>query len=228
MPEIEDGNKLNLMINKEDLQKFKIIPSQLDLPENTGCYILVHKKTNNFYFNYATKLKSAINLTFRKLKEQKHPNIKLQECVNYNFYFNIYILSCDHTLEAINVINKLIQKYQNSNLLLNNKTFNTKKYTEFEVQTTAYNNLLNAGYNIRGEFRYWYGGINNNDKSAIFDIAIFDEENKLTLIIEVKRSDKTTSIRQAERYTDITGVKTIYVRGMDDAIKIVEIVEQIL
>ena len=220
-----ENNKINLMLDRTDLEKFKFSPNIQNIPNTDGIYLLIHKKTNNFYFNYSSNLKQSIILLFENLNKQKHPNIKLQTCVYYGHRFDIYVRICNNSLESVSLVNQFIEKYQISNLLLNDDVIKFKKYSEFEIQTIAYSNLINAGYNVRGEYRYWYKD-NEKIKSAIFDIAVFNENHELILIIEVKRSDKTSSIRQAERYTKISGIKTIYVRGIADACNIVSTIKQ--
>ena len=87
------------------------------------------------------------------------------------------------------------------------------KHSEFEVQALAYTNLKKFFPIVRGEYKI---------KGARLDIAIFDSEKKLRCVVEVKKSTKGTSTSQGERYTALTGVPVLYIRGMDDAYHIMD------
>ena len=88
------------------------------------------------------------------------------------------------------------------------------KPSEFEVQSLAYSNLKKFFPIVRGEYKI---------KGARFDIAIFDSQKNLKLIIEVKKSKTGYSIAQGERYTELTqGIPVLYCRGMDEAYHIVD------
>lgn len=100
------------------------------------------------------------------------------------------------------------------------------KWTEFEVQSLAFGILrknLYPEYLVRGEYKF---------PGCRVDIAIFkahkDREPELKLIVEIKKSTEGYSTKQAERYTHLTGVPCIYVRGGDDAYKVVELVQPYL
>ena len=100
------------------------------------------------------------------------------------------------------------------------------KWTEFEVQSLAFSILrknLYPEYLVRGEYKF---------PSCRCDIAIFkahkDKEPELKLIVEIKKSSIGTATRQGERYTHLTGVPCIYVRGGEDAYKVVELVQPYL
>lgn len=101
-----------------------------------------------------------------------------------------------------------------------------KTWSEFEVQSLAYSILrknLYPNYLVRGEYKF---------PNCRVDIAIFksipEGEPELCLILEVKKSPNGTSTTQAERYTHITGVPCVYIRGASDAYKVVEIVQPFL
>ena len=55
---------INLMIEQEDLKKFQFIDKVVNIPDVFGCFLLIHKKTNNFYFGFGIlSLKSKQQLT---------------------------------------------------------------------------------------------------------------------------------------------------------------------
>lgn len=98
--------------------------------------------------------------------------------------------------------------------------------SEFEVQSLAFGILrknLYPEYLIRGEYKF---------PKMRADIAIFkahkDKEPELVLLIEVKKNPNSVSESQANRYTDIVGVPCIYVRGYDDAYKVLQLVSPYL
>lgn len=97
-----------------------------------------------------------------------------------------------------------------------------KTWSEFEVQALAYSILrknLYPDYLVRGEYKF--------PKSRV-DIAVFkahqDREPELKVIIEVKKSSNSRSTSQGEKYTEITGVPCVYVRGGEDAYNILNLV----
>ena len=92
------------------------------------------------------------------------------------------------------------------------------QWTEFEVQSLAYGILrkhLYPGYLVRGEYRF--------DRCRT-DIAVFkahkDKEPELKLIIEIKKSSNGISENQGMRYEKLLGVPCIYIRGVDEAYKV--------
>lgn len=96
------------------------------------------------------------------------------------------------------------------------------KWSEFEVQSLAFSILrknLYPDFLVRGEYKF---------PTCRVDIAIFksfpDKEPELVLVVEVKKSSEGTSTAQGERYTHVTGVPCVYVRGAQDAYKVVELV----
>lgn len=101
-----------------------------------------------------------------------------------------------------------------------------QQWTEFEVQSLAYGILrkhLYPGYLVRGEYKF--------DKCRT-DIAVFkahkDKEPELKLVVEIKKSDQGTSTRQGERYEELLNVPVIYVRGGDEAYKVLSLVSPYL
>jgi hypothetical protein len=97
-----------------------------------------------------------------------------------------------------------------------------KQWTEFEVQALAYSILrknLYPNYFIRGEYKF--------DKCRC-DIAIFknipDAEPELKLIVEVKKASVGTRTGQQVRYEALLGVPCVYVRGGEQAYKVIELV----
>ena len=94
--------------------------------------------------------------------------------------------------------------------------------SEFEVQSLAFGILrknLYPEYLIRGEYKF---------TKMRADIAIFkahpDKEPELILIVEVKKSSNGTVVSQGNRYEDLAGVPCVYVRGYNDAYKVLELV----
>ncbi len=100
-----------------------------------------------------------------------------------------------------------------------------KMPSEFEVQALAYWELKNTFPIVRGEYK-----IKPDPKArgARFDIVIFDRKENMKLIIEVKKTKYSHSITQSTRYTALTGVPCIYLRGMKDAENAVQIVNKYL
>jgi hypothetical protein len=101
-----------------------------------------------------------------------------------------------------------------------------KQWTEFEVQSLAFSILrknLYPDYLVRGEYKF---------PGCRIDIAVFkaheDRDPELKFVIEVKKSSTGTGVGQQERYQHLLGVPCIYVRGGDDAYKIVQTVQPFL
>jgi hypothetical protein len=101
-----------------------------------------------------------------------------------------------------------------------------KQWTEFEVQSLAYGLLrknLYPDYLVRGEYKF---------PGCRVDIAIFkahkDKEPELKLVVEVKKSERSSSETQKIKYEALLNVPCIYVRGGEDAYKIVEMVQPYL
>lgn len=99
--------------------------------------------------------------------------------------------------------------------------------SEFEVQSLAFGILrkhLYPAYLVRGEYKF---------PKMRADIAIFkateDKDNpELKLIVEVKKNPLGTGISQKIRYEGLLDVPCIYVRGYDDAYKVLSLVEEFL
>ncbi len=90
--------------------------------------------------------------------------------------------------------------------------------TEFEVQSYLLNQLLSAGMKVRGEVPTKCG-------KSRFDLVIFNEHLKPSVIIEVKRAKKDTKslpkaeaarLEQLERYKSY-GIQVVVIFGMKDA-----------
>lgn len=101
-----------------------------------------------------------------------------------------------------------------------------KQWSEFEVQSLAYSILrknLYPDYLVRGEYKF---------ETCRFDIAVFkahpDQEPELKLVIEVKKSPTGWTTAQASRYSDVAKVPCIYIRGGEQAYKVVEMVQPYL
>ena len=99
--------------------------------------------------------------------------------------------------------------------------------SEFEVQAEAYHNLKEVYPKTRGEYQIPKDK-KNGIRGARFDIVIFDTIGDMKLIIEVKRSTWSHSVNQGNRYTNLTGVPCIYLRGMKEAKNAVKIVDTYL
>jgi len=95
------------------------------------------------------------------------------------------------------------------------------QWSEFEVQSLAYGILrknLYPNYLVRGEYKF---------PKCRIDIAIFkcteDRANpELKCVVEIKKSSNGTSENQGLRYEDLLGVPCIYIRGGQEAYKILE------
>lgn len=94
--------------------------------------------------------------------------------------------------------------------------------SEFEVQSLAFGILrknLYPEYLIRGEYKF---------PKMRADIAIFkahpDKEPELKLIVEVKKNPNSRTVSQSLRYEEITSCPCIYIRGYDDAYKVLSLV----
>jgi hypothetical protein len=93
-----------------------------------------------------------------------------------------------------------------------------QKWTEFEVQSLAFGLLrknLYPDFLVRGEYKF---------EKCRCDIAIFkafkEKEPELVLVLEVKKSPDGTSDKQGTRYEELLGVPCVYLRGVDDAYKV--------
>lgn len=101
-----------------------------------------------------------------------------------------------------------------------------QQWTEFEVQSLAYGILrkhLYPGYLVRGEYKF---------PECRTDIAIFkankDSPPELKVVVEVKKSMNGTSISQGERYEELLKVPCVYIRGADEAYKVLSKVSEYL
>ena len=101
-----------------------------------------------------------------------------------------------------------------------------KQWTEFEVQSLAFGILrknLYPDYLVRGEYKF---------PGCRVDIAIFkahkDRDPELKLVIEVKKNPAGYGVGQQIRYEALLNVPVIYVRGGEDAYKVVEMVHPYL
>ena len=101
-----------------------------------------------------------------------------------------------------------------------------KQWSEFEVQSLAFGILrknLYPDYFIRGEYKF---------PGCRVDIAIFQPQPEgdpiLKLVVEVKKIAHGTGTWQKTRYESLLGVPCIYVRGGEDAYKIIELVQPYL
>lgn len=101
-----------------------------------------------------------------------------------------------------------------------------KQWSEFEVQALAYGILrknLYPNYLVRGEYKF---------ETCRFDIAVFkahpDKEPELKVVIEVKKSPKGTSTSQGVRYSEIGDVPCVYIRGGEEAYKVLEKIQEYL
>ena len=95
-----------------------------------------------------------------------------------------------------------------------------KQWSEFEVQALAYGILrkqLYPEYLVRGEYKF--------EKCRV-DIAIFKPhltmEPTLQCVVEIKKNPNGHATAQGERYTSALNVPCIYIRGGEDAYKVME------
>lgn len=95
-----------------------------------------------------------------------------------------------------------------------------QQWTEFEVQSLAYGILrkhLYPGYLVRGEYKF---------PNCRTDIAVFkahkDQEPELMFVVEIKKNPSGAATAQGERYEDLLNVPCIYIRGVDEAYKVLQ------
>lgn len=105
-----------------------------------------------------------------------------------------------------------------------------QEWTEFEVHSLAYGILrknLFPGYLVRGEHRF-----SGKEKDCVPDISVWkahkDKDPELKFVIEVKKNPNGEGTSQQERYEDILGVPCVYIRGTDEAYKVMQKVSQLL
>src|SRR5260221_10662531 len=95
--------------------------------------------------------------------------------------------------------------------------------TEFEVQSVAFSTLRGKFPYVRGEYKYKHP----LKLGARFDIAIFDSNIALKLIIEVKKSKKNpnrkTATKQLAHYKDITNMPVMHIPGMHETYRAKEL-----
>lgn len=101
-----------------------------------------------------------------------------------------------------------------------------KSPSEFEVQSLAFGILrknLYPAYHIRGEYKF---------PTMRADIAIFknspDGNHQPVLLLEVKKSPTGESTSQGKRYESVVGVPCLYIRGYQEAYKVMELVHPYL
>ena len=97
--------------------------------------------------------------------------------------------------------------------------------SEFEVQALAYWNIKQQYPKTRGEYKIPKDK-DNGIRGARFDIVIFDSLGDMKLIIEVKKSSVGKSSKQGNRYSELTGIPCIYIRGAQQAKHALEIVNK--
>jgi len=97
-----------------------------------------------------------------------------------------------------------------------------KQWSEFEVQALAYSILrknLYPNYLVRGEYKF---------EKCRFDIAVFKAnqgiEPTLKVVLEVKKSPTGTTTSQGTRYSEAAGVPCVYIRGGEEAYKVMDLV----
>lgn len=100
------------------------------------------------------------------------------------------------------------------------------QWTEFEVQSLAFSILrknLYPDYLVRGEYKF---------PGCRIDIAVFkahkDQEPELKFVVEIKKNPNGYTTSQGERYTHLLGVPCVYIRGADEAYKIIESIQEYL
>lgn len=101
------------------------------------------------------------------------------------------------------------------------------RWSEFEMQAEAYKRLKEEFKYVRGEYRL---ESKPGFRGCVCDLVIFNDQGNIVLIIEVKRclSKKKPRGKQAMRYSQVSGCPAIYLCGMEEAIRAVEIVREVL
>jgi hypothetical protein len=97
-----------------------------------------------------------------------------------------------------------------------------KQWSEFEVQALAYGILrknLYPNYLVRGEYKF---------DTCRCDIAIFkahkDKDPELKVVVEIKKNPNGTTTSQGIRYSEALGVPCVYIRGGEEAYKVLDTV----
>lgn len=97
-----------------------------------------------------------------------------------------------------------------------------EKPSEFEIQAYLYIEIKKLGFNIRGNVPNSRKRVRGYERRMIFDLVIFDKENKPQIIIEVKDSNRhSEATLQCKKYLT-TGYPVDYVKGMENALKYVK------
>lgn len=119
-----------------------------------------------------------------------------------------------------------------------------KKYSHFEVHSEAFHNLKKQwSCYVRGEVLFkndqmvpYFGRTRKSYRNARFDIAIFNPDESLKLVIEIKPTKNGGRIpqgkqapKQGDFYKRLTnGVPCLYIRGMNEAMNATKIVNDFL
>lgn len=106
-----------------------------------------------------------------------------------------------------------------------NKAFYTAHASEFEIQAELYLRLKNLCLNVRGCVPGW---CDDNGMHRVFlDLAIFDDDNELVLIIECKngKAQKMSDQSRQKRRYSMLGVPLIFCpnyESIEDTIRAVK------
>jgi hypothetical protein len=107
--------------------------------------------------------------------------------------------------------------------------------SEFEVQAVAYILLKPHFPIVRGECVLRMGdrtrrsirdAYQYKSRGVRADIALFDSNSVLKMIVEVKRKEDSTAQEQGVRYKIACGVPVLYIRGMKQAEDALVLVQQ--
>lgn len=86
--------------------------------------------------------------------------------------------------------------------------------TEFEIQAWLYCKLKELGFNVRGE-------VSADGNVCIFDLVLFDQNNRAKALIEVKKHESKRRSKQIRRYEDY-GLPVVLIEKISGAYRLIE------
>ena len=97
-----------------------------------------------------------------------------------------------------------------------------RKVSEFEVQAVVYWKLKSYFNNVRGEYKIPRTA---TTPGCRLDICVLDEDDNILFSIEVKKNPNGRTVSQGHRYEALTGKPCFYIRGMEEAENVLEILK---